>query len=145
METLRNMGCSREAVSDVRGIGNVTLLAVNNFMIPIIRDMCGGVSITESFLKDWNINRKVFFYTAFNVVMGTDPLPKHCYDMSVGSCGLAFEWALVIPGLTLHPAIVRVSNSPHFERMDSRPTAVMVGTNSCDPDASTADPKAPDV
>lgn len=116
------MGCSREAVSDVREIGNVTLLAVNDFMIPIIRDMFGGTSIAESLLKDWNINPKEFLYTALNVVMGADPLPKHCYDASVSSCGLAFEWALVAPGLTLDPAIVRDLTSPRFERMDSRPT-----------------------
>lgn len=120
METPKTMGCSWEAVGGVRGIGNVTLLADNDYMTPIIRDVCGGRSFTESLLKSWDIDPEEFLYTALNVVIGAVPLPKHCYDASVSSRGLAFEWALVAPRLTLDPAIVRDSTSPRFERMDSR-------------------------
>ena len=143
MEKLKTMGCSREAVCGVREVGNVTLLAVNDFMIPIIRDGCGGRSIAENLLKSWDINPKDFFYTALNVVKGADPLPKHCYDASVSSCGLAFEWTLVAPGLTLDPAIVKDSTSPRFERMDSRTTFVMVDVST--PGKGTSTRRATDL
>ena len=84
------MGYSRKTVSDVREIAKVTLLAVNDFMIPIIRDRFDGTPITESLLKHWNIKEE-FLDTAFKVVMGAEPLAKDCYDTSVSLSRLAIE------------------------------------------------------
>ena len=89
------MDVSQTLISDARAMGDRTLLAANDFLIPILQEAFTCTPVSDDFLEAWE--KRSFFEAAVNVVRSGPVLARRCYRKALGACGLAVEFSIAVP------------------------------------------------